>query len=122
MASGEKQSIRAVKMSMRVRIFLSISSLTDWLPRKLKAAHMAIWLGLLNASDFNEITAASYNLSSGFESEKHNLWGEKFIQCERACDDHRYSFGRIEYCRRFYGFYRAGAGRTSRGIEIVLCK
>ena len=75
MTRGRRQPIGAIQRNTRVRTFLKISGLTDWLPQKLKAAHMAIWLGFLDNSDLNEVTAANYNLSSGFESESHNLCG-----------------------------------------------
>jgi 2-polyprenyl-3-methyl-5-hydroxy-6-metoxy-1,4-benzoquinol methylase len=85
MAGGQEQPVGTIQSNMRVRIFLSISGLTDWLPHKLKAAHMAIWLGLLNESDLNEVTAASYDYASGFGSESHNLdglwpWEEEVIR------------------------------------------
>lgn len=59
----------------RVRIFLGISNRTDWLPRKLKALHMAVWLGSLDAPDLNDVTGACYGTSSDFGGEKHNLRG-----------------------------------------------
>jgi 2-polyprenyl-3-methyl-5-hydroxy-6-metoxy-1,4-benzoquinol methylase len=57
----------------RIRLFHAMTRLLGWLPRRLKAAHMAIWLGFLDGDDLNELTAASYDDASGFGTGEHNI-------------------------------------------------
>ena len=60
---------------IRVRLFRVFTRALGWLPGKVKAVHMAIWLGILDGDDLNEVTAGSYDDASGFGTEKHNLRG-----------------------------------------------
>ncbi len=75
MATEQEWIIGAIRPRLRVRIFLALSTRWDWLPQTLRAAHMAIWLGILDEDDLNVVTAGSYDVSSDFGSQSHNLRG-----------------------------------------------
>lgn len=57
------------------RCYLHTARHLGWLPPRLRAAHQALWLGLLETEALNEVTRSLYSSSSGFDSEEHNFGG-----------------------------------------------
>ena len=78
---------RRVKTYLGIsRVFASLPGLLAKLARPLESLAQAVWLGLLDARQLNQVTWASYNRNSGFDSPAFNMeqglwpWEREAIQ------------------------------------------
>ena len=82
----ERQELRT-----RTELFKRSQALVGRLPTWVRTLHSFFWLHILTSSDLDDITMDSYQGSTGFESEQHNLqplwsWEESaFQQCLSKC-------------------------------------
>lgn len=62
-------------MRTRSRLFQRTRAVVDKLPSWTRRLHSFGWLHLLSSEDLNDLTVASYNQRTGFETPEHNLNG-----------------------------------------------